>query len=293
MIKREEGITLIEIMVSITIMIVVISATLFAFERFNVTSSRNLDQNDAQAQARNALDLMAKQLRNHAAPAPDQPLGIDKVGSYDLVFQTVDTAKPAGSLNSRNVRRVRYCFDDSVPGNGKIWTQSQTWTSAATPAVPSTASCPDPAWSSQQVIASRLTNKYNGQTRPVWVPNSADVKHVSSIRTELFADMDPARLPKEQALDTTIYFRNENQAPDATFTYFVSPNGTIVLNATGSSDPEGGRLTYDWYDGNTSAGHGLTTSYDPGPGTYTITLTVSDETGLSESVSQSITVAIP
>jgi type II secretory pathway pseudopilin PulG len=290
--RREDGMTLIEILVASSIMIVVISSTLFAFERFNIASKRTEDQNDAQAQARNALDLMTRQLRNHAAPAPDQQIGIDKAQSYDLVFQTVDKPKPGGSLNSRNVRRVRYCFDASVPANGKIWTQSQTWTAAASPAVPSTASCPDPAWGNQQVIASRVTNRYAGQNRSVWQFNSADIAHISALRTQLFTDLDPARLPKEQTLDTTVYFRNANEAPDATFTYFVSPNGAVILNATGSSDAEGGRVTYDWSVGGVSIGNGLTNQYEPGPGTYSVTLTVSDDAGMSESTTQSITVPI-
>ena len=292
MIKREDGFTLVELLVASTIMIVVLSATLALFEHFSVDAQSNNAQNDAQDTARIAIDRMARSMRNHAAAAPDQFVGIDKVTDYDLVFQTVDKPKPAGSANSRNVRRVRYCLDSSVSSNERIWEQSQTWTTAATPAVPSTASCPDPAWATKTVIANHIVNTYPATPRPVWTADSAQVSHVASIRTALYIDMDPLRRPDEQPLSTTIFLRNTNQAPDAQFTFLVNQNGSVVLNATGSSDPEGERITYTWYEGSTIIGQGLTSIWsDATQGSHTVTLTVTDQSGLSESSNQ--TVVIP
>ena len=291
--RREHGFTLIELLVAASIMIVVLGATLTVFERFVLNANRNQDQTDAATAARNTLDLMARQLRNHASPAPDQQLGIDKATAYDLIFQTVDQTKPAGSANQKNVSRVRYCLDSSVPTNEKLWMQTQTWTTAATPAAPSTAICPDPAWppANTRVLVDHVTNQVNGQNRPVWTANDPVLAHVSAIQSRLFVDRNVNQPPKEQLLDTTITFRNINQPPRAQFTYLVSADGSVALNATGSRDPEGDRITYQWFDGTDLVGQGLAFTWeDVTSGFHTITLTVTDSSGLSESTSQTVNI---
>ena len=290
--RRQDGFTLVELLIAMTIMLIVLFATFGSLEKFTVSANRNQDQNDQLGQARNALDLLARQMRNHAAAAPDQQLGIDKATAYDLVFQTVDTPKPGGSSNSHNVRRVRYCLDSSVADNEKLYFQAQTWTTAATPAVPSTAVCPDPAWpGTPKIMADHIVNRVNGQTRAVWTPNSAITSHISAIQSQLYVDLDPARLPPEQVLDTSISLRNENQAPVATFTYSVNANGSVVLNATGSYDPEGDRITYEWRDGSTTIGQELAWTWDDASsGSHSISLIVIDVAGLSETTTQTVVV---
>jgi type II secretory pathway pseudopilin PulG len=288
-VRRQEGFTLIELMIAATLMILVLGTTLTVFERYVITSNRNQDQNDAASSARNTLDRMTKELRNHAAPASDQQLGIDKAEPFDIVFQTVDQPKPAGSLNSKNVRRVRYCLDSSVPTDEKIWTQSQTWKTPETPQPPSTVICPDPAWETSTVVVDHVVNRVNGQDRPIWIPNDPLLSHVSAIQTKLYVDRNPAQLPKEQLLDTTVFFRNANQPPRAQFTYLVNANGSIALNATGSHDPEAERVSYQWFEGSESIGEGLAFTWDEVPsGFHTITLVVTDSSGLSESMSQEV-----
>jgi prepilin-type N-terminal cleavage/methylation domain-containing protein len=292
-VNRQEGFTLVELLVAMTVMLIVLFATFGAFENFSGVAQKNTDQNDQQAQARNALDQLSRQMRNHAAAAPDQQLGIDKATAYDLVFQTVDTPKPGGTSNSHNVRRVRYCLDSSVPDNEKLYFQFQTWTTAATPAVPSTTVCPDPAWpGTARILADHIVNRVNSQDRAVWTPNAAVTSHISTIQTQLYVDLNAARLPREQALDTSISLRNENQAPVATFVASVNANGSVVLNATGSYDPEGERVSYEWRDGSTSIGEDLAFTWDdPTPGSHDVSLIVTDLAGLSETTTQ--TVVIP
>jgi prepilin-type N-terminal cleavage/methylation domain-containing protein len=290
--RRQHGFTLVELLIAMTLMLIIFGATLTTFERSTVLNQTNQDQNEQQAKVRNVIDRMAREMRNHAAPAPDQQVGIDKADPYDLVFQTVDSVKPAGSNNSRNVSRVRYCLDTSVPENEKIFLQTQTWTTAATPPVPTTIICPAPEWGAARVIADHIVNAYGGQQRAAWIANSSQISHISAIRTRLFVDLDPTRLPHEQSLDTTISLRNENQAPVAAFTYSVNANGSVVLNATGSYDPEGQRISYEWDDGSTPVGSDLAFTWDnPALGQHTVTLIVTDGSGLSESTSQ--TVQIP
>jgi len=86
-----------------------------------------------------------------------------------------------------------------------------------------------------------------------------------------------------------------NQPPTASFT--VTCNGEDCTFTDGSSDPEGGALTYDWDFGDGSA-HGTdqspahtytVTAVTP----FTVTLIVTDDQGATGTTSQSITVTPP
>lgn len=287
--RRESGFTLVEVLVASMVMTVVLIATLTTLDRF-VLNTRTADaQNEAQNEARIAIDQLQREFRNHAAAAADQQFGIDKVGPYDVVFQTVDATKPAGSANERNSARVRYCFDASTPANGRIYRQTQTWTTATTPALPSTAACPDPAWSTQRIVAEHLTNRNGGQNRPVWTANGADVANISGIETRFWVDINPDQRPPEREIQSSVSFRNVNQAPVADFTGLGNANGSIVLNASGSFDPEGERVTYTWLEGTTTIGQGLAFTWDDaGGGTHTITLVATDGSGVSRSITKSV-----
>ena len=289
--RRQDGFTLIEVMTATLVMMVVLIATLTTLDRFVFNTRVTDKQNEAQAAAQVAIDRIENQLRNHAAAAQDQKLGIDKATSYDLVFQTVGATRPASTSNEANAQRMRYCLDSSVPSNEKIWRQTQTWTTAATPPVPSTASCPDPAWGSQRLMLDKIVNRYNGQDRPVWTANGADLAHTSSIRTKVFVDVNPGKAPDEHELQSGVSFRNANQAPVADFTSLVNANGSVVLNASGSYDPESDLVTYTWYEGTTLIGQGLAFTWDaPGVGTHTVTLIATDSSGVSQSINHDVVV---
>ncbi|UVE49661.1 PKD domain-containing protein [Haloferax larsenii] len=66
---------------------------------------------------------------------------------------------------------------------------------------------------------------------------------------------------------------------------------TVVLNASGSSDPDGDNLTYEWDfgDGNTASGLEVNHIYDT-EGTYNVTLTVTDEHGATATDTMNVTV---
>jgi PKD repeat protein len=88
-----------------------------------------------------------------------------------------------------------------------------------------------------------------------------------------------------------------NQPPVARFTFsptnpFV--NQWITFDATASYDPDGSIVSYFWDfgDGATAAGSRVTKRYSAA-GTYTVTLTVTDNRGATNSASQTITVTSP
>jgi len=84
-----------------------------------------------------------------------------------------------------------------------------------------------------------------------------------------------------------------NAPPVASFTFSCS-GLTCSFNASGSSDPDGTITSYAWTFGDGATGSGATASrtYAAG-GTYTVTLTVTDNGAATGSQVQSITVVAP
>ncbi|MBV9802339.1 MAG: PKD domain-containing protein, partial [Solirubrobacterales bacterium] len=83
--------------------------------------------------------------------------------------------------------------------------------------------------------------------------------------------------------------------PAAAFTSAQSTGTTESFNAAGTTDPESTITDYSWNFGDgssTDAGSSPTTSHAfNGPGTYTVTLTVTDQLGLTSTSTQQVSVA--
>jgi type II secretory pathway pseudopilin PulG len=293
----EGGFTLVELLVGIGIFIVILSAVLFTFNNFEVTSRQANDRNDSQERARHELDLLSRELRNLASPTPEQPQAVDKASAFDIVFQTVDPTAPAsGTANTANVRRVRYCLDNTNPANEVLWQQWQTWTVATPPAAPSTTSCPDSAWgaSNQRQVTTNVTNRIGGQDRALFSFNTAVTTDVNRIHADLYIDLTPVGNPSETHLTTGVFLRNQNRKPTASFSWTIAGNKHVILNASASEDPEGAPLRYEWWDqgGSAAMANGTSITCDcvvGGTGTRSITLKVFDPAGLETDLTQSVT----
>jgi len=262
--REERGLSLVEVLAASALMVAVMGIAFGALSQFERNSSRNTRQNEAQDRVRAAIDLIVKRLRNDAAPTAGSPQGIERASATDLIFQSVNPSPLAvGSANTRNVMRVLYCLDSSQPGNGRLWLQTQTWTSAAAPAVPSTGSCPDSAWSTNRIIAERIANGSGSTVRPLWRvdcpvgfstatcaagTDPALLSRVKRLGIDLYVDEDPSKAPTESRLATGVYFRNQNARPNAVLSAPISQAGTVSINASSSSDPDADRVFYRWCD---------------------------------------------
>ena len=244
LIREESGFTLGELMLVAVLMVVVMGATLAALTNVEQTSATNVRQNENQDQVRSAMDSLSRELRNLASPTDELPHAVERATASDIIFLSVARTKPAGSTNARNTQRVRYCLDDSARA---LWRQEQRWTGAAGPAMPTATACPATptpgGWDTKAVAAENVVNG----TRPVFGYNATALNSITEIRASLFADATPARPPGEVELETSVFLRNQNRAPTARFTAAVS-GLSILLNGSGSADPEQKPLEYYWYD---------------------------------------------
>lgn len=83
-----------------------------------------------------------------------------------------------------------------------------------------------------------------------------------------------------------------NEPPTAAFTSSC-PNLSCAFDASGSSDPDG-TLLFAWDFGDGSTGSGSTASHTyASPGSYQVTLTVTDDRGATDTVSSGVTATAP
>jgi type II secretory pathway pseudopilin PulG len=305
--RREDGFTLVELMVAAVLMIVVLGATLTAFEKFQTNSNSNQALNDSQEAARVAVDRIARELRNAAAPAKNSTISIARATATDFVFQSVDDTGASSGSNVRHAQWVRYCLDASVPNNEKVWRQTFTWSGATAPTAPFSATCPDSGVGTPQVIASGLVNSLNAPGTAMFQydpplpasPSATNYAQIQHVTIDLLVNADTKRQIKATQLTSGVYLRNQSVPPVARFdTPFVNANGRVYLNGSPSTDSLGNKLDYLWCDttGGTSCttstaiGQGVTMTYDAPSGTRTITLQVTNSIGQTDTASQQVTV---
>lgn len=297
--RDESGVTLMEMMVALVVSLIVFAATLGALSVFQNDNSYAQKRSETQDTARTAVDRLSRELRNVVAPTTAAFGALEAAGTYAMTFQTVDPgAVPNGSLNTTNTMRVRYCLNYSTPTNETLWRQVKRWTTATAPALPAGTACPDAtagAWDSNSQVITNVTNRNGGQDRPVFVygPTSVSlVAQIISVETNLFLDPSPGKPPGEAQLTSAVALRNENRQPIVAFTP-SQVNGHLLLNGSGSHDPDGLDLTYQWSDGATVLPC-TTQQCDDGVlgsgSSHTFTLQVTDPGGLTNSTSQTVVI---
>ena len=300
----ERGFTLVEVLVSMLLGAIIFGATLGALDMFQSNNRYDLLRNEAQDNARTAVDNLARDLRNVAAPKSEVELpgALEKAEPYAFMFQTVDSSPlPQGSKNATNVMRVRYCLDDTTTTNEVIWKQVRRWKWPKPPAPPSSTACPDRTagdFESSTKLVEHVTNRVGGQNRPLFVygPKGwGEISQINSVEPTIYLDVNPLHRPGESQLTSLISLRNFNSQPIAAFTATES-NGHIVLNASESYDPDGLALSYTWSEGPegetvlpSTAQEYETPQKLVEKSTHKYWLTVTDPGGLEASTTQKVT----
>jgi type II secretory pathway component PulJ len=271
--NREEGWSLIELLVAMPLMLIVLTATLTSFDAFSNNTRRSTRFNDQQDQVRTTLDRIVRQARNLANPTTGSTGGANTTIAFAagdrLVFQTTDPSK----------QWVSYCLNTSTAPSTTtretIWYQT-TANNALTPSAVAggdmVQGCPSTStsWQTRKVVGDYVTNqKDSSVNRPLFKyfsasgvlpdPNStppfpsdpsrvatSDTSHIVRVNASVFMKLDPSKPPAEAELASAAYMRNQNQPPTASFVAGVSGT-TYTFDAGGSDDPEGRTLVYDWY----------------------------------------------
>jgi prepilin-type N-terminal cleavage/methylation domain-containing protein len=320
-IRGQEGFTLVELLVGMALSLVVLIATLNILDSYMHQSTINTQNNDAQNRARLAVDSVVWQLRNIASPI-SQPKLLERATPYDIVFQTIGQQLGGAAGNVSGDERVRYCVPtDTAAGSATsevLIRETQTWTTATAPASPWTSDptvtipCPDspmPNGVSSFRLVNSLTNRYQGRTdRPAFYYNNgaldndsvaaSDLPQVTSVQVDLFVNPTPTQSSRESELRSAAFLRNQTHSPVAWFTPTDQGGGSVLLNGGTSYSPDGYDLSYSWscISAGCPAASSLSAQTDglvtwqPGPGTYTVQLTVTDPNGLSGNYQQQVVV---
>jgi prepilin-type N-terminal cleavage/methylation domain-containing protein len=335
--RRQEGFTLIELLVVLALFIVVMAATLTVLGAYSNGEQGSLQRDDAQDQARLAIDQIIHQVRNIASPFTAPKL-LERATPYDIEFQTVGVPSqfPGGSCGSNTscVERVRYCIpNDTNPGSPSdevMYQETQTWTSSTVPSDPwssdpsVTIACPDsplPSGVSAAVVAATgITNRYQGRIdRCAFLFNNtcagvqaSNLSTIFTLQVDLFVDPTPTVQHTcgptsgsivnacETELRSSAFLRNQPRAPVAQFTWTPTGGGGVLLNGGISYSPDGQDLSFSWsctlpspcsQSAALAGSQSGLVDWQPGAGTYTVVLTVTDQTGLVSS-SQPVQVTV-
>jgi prepilin-type N-terminal cleavage/methylation domain-containing protein len=296
--RGQAGFTLIELLISMSLITFVVMATISAFVSFNRNERVNRLQNESQDEARLTMERLSGQLRNLASPNDNVRESVQKADPFDLVFLTVDAVKPVGSLNARNIKRVRYCVGEAVDGKAPLIKQQQTWEVVDPPPSFSTDGCPNASWGNDTIVAHDVVNTTQATPVPVFTftPGSTPLADVTAIRADLLVDVNPGKAPTAVDLTSGVFLRNQNRSPIASCTAKSSGTGfQIALNGSASEDPEGFNMKkYIWYadgDDDTPVAEGVVAIWAaPSSGTHTFELHVEDQGGLTDTATCEATI---
>jgi hypothetical protein len=154
------------------------------------------------------------------------------------------------------------------------------------------------------IVQNYVTNRYQQRTdRPAFSFNNgtapSNLAAVYTVQIDLFVNPTPSVPAAETELRSGAFLRNQPRSPVANFTSTDTGQGGVLLNGATSYSPNGLDLSYSWACGAGSCpdSSALTNSqsglvdWTPGAGTYTVQLTVTDQTGLTDTVTQQVTVS--
>ena len=260
--RRDGGHTLVELLLVCTLALIVFGATLTAFTSIYRSNQSVERQNDNAEAARVALDRAARQLRNLSNPTVNVITTIDRAQPHDLIFQTADPAKTW----------VRYCLQ---PGGGGAGNDATLWENEDASPLSSNmrGACPGTDWDRSVAVVQHVTNLAGGANREVFTyectltapagcPSSVgQYPKITNVGIDLWVDADHTDLVSELNVATSVFLRNQNEAPIASIGVPQRlEKERVLLNGSGSSDPEGRTLEYFWFENSPPSASTLTST---------------------------------
>lgn len=248
--RRQDGVVLPELIITMALGVTLMLAVMMTFDAVVRQSNDSAKRNDTAEQARRALDIEARQLRNLARRDRNQPV-IGTVLPDDFTFQTSDPTRTW----------VRYCLDTSLGASrGRVWQQTQ---SSASPG-PVNACPATTGWGRTSLVSDNVVNRIGGRDAPLFTyrcsgggttctASSSTWSQIAGVDAQIYVDTTPTKPPAELQVTSGVYLRNQNQTPNAVIStpaeIVAGQARTIKLNASGSSDFEGRTLVMYWFNG--------------------------------------------
>jgi len=291
--RSEHGFTLMELLVTMVITTIVFGATLSVLDVFQRDNVVDQKRSEVQDNARNAIDRIARQLRNVAAPSAGSPGALLTTKNYSMIFDTIDSSTGyEWKENLSHTMMVRYCLNNSNPENEVMWMQVRRWQTKTGPETPVASGCPDVGgfWESNRQIVQHVTNRIGGEMRPMFKYSAATAPQTASVEVDMFLNFTPGHThPGETQLTSGVGLRNANRPPIPEFTV-TRINKFVRLDGSASYDPDGLALTYTWtIDGTKLASTSQVAEVERPVGSHTYELEVTDPGGLVEKKTEVVT----
>lgn len=195
--KYKKGVTLVELLVSISILVIVlIVASLFQRDLFFLNSSLQSGLN-AQLDTRHLVNVMVTELRKTSPSAS---------GSYPIEFASTTAVTFYSDIDGNgSVKKVRYFLSGSSikkgvtppTGNPPVYNAGSESLSTLMDFVIS---------SSTQPIFQYYSSSYDGTSLPLAFP--VDVPSIRLIKITVIIDKDPNRSPSQTVVTSNVSLRN-------------------------------------------------------------------------------------
>lgn len=289
--RDEQGMSLTEVLVAMTLAIVIFGVAVAAFSTFVNQRAEADRRTESQDQARAAIDRMSAELRSAMSPGGPGAQPIQQHSAFDLVF-LAPFANASITGNPRGLRHVRLCLDATNAASGRLWRQTAPYGTGSLATAPSTTACPSPAWPQRDVVVSNLVNHRESPQKPLFAATVDASGQVSDVALRPVVDVDIGTGKPPTQLRTKVALRNANRPPNATLSCQGLANGHAVCDASGSTDPDGEALTYTWTMDGTALTSEATYRLDKSPLTsgtqYTFAVTVKDSGGLTTTDTETV-----
>jgi hypothetical protein len=220
------------------------------------------------------------------APA-DFPAAVAPGATTTVTFSVTDSGNPSGSPLTTTGTSTVTAVDPNTPPTVTAPAPITITVSAGTTSVPAT----DPAIAA--FLAGATAN--DAEDGPLAVGNDAPTDFLLGTTTVTFSATDSCGATGSDTSTVTIEEEAANEAPtaDPNGPYSAQLGDSITFDGSGSFDPDGNIVAYDWDfgDGGTGTGVNPTHTYSTA-GTFTVTLTVTDDgmPALSDSVTTTATI---